>query len=261
MKALFMLHGDDLALLKADWVAARFPMAGYLVVDQTRPPLVTYLRRRAKRIGYQKVADELAWRAYYTAFLKKHDDRKIAELTQQLKDGIPADFTRPQIHRVSKINSAETQALLESLEPDACVATVNVLLKENIFSIPTHGVLVYHPGVTPEYRGVHAAFWASLQGDFDNIGWSLLKVDAGIDTGHVLAQGRTTNVDPFTETHVLMQHKAHIDGLTGIVDTLRRLQGGDVPRVDVEGRRSQYFTHPGWTDYRKLRRKLAAMRG
>ena len=38
MKVLFILHNDDLALLKADWIAARYPLAGYILVKETRAP-------------------------------------------------------------------------------------------------------------------------------------------------------------------------------------------------------------------------------
>jgi len=259
VKSFFILHGDDLALLKADWVAARYPMAGYIVVNEKRPPLLSYLSRRARRLGVLRVADELMLRAWYTLVCRRRDNRHIAVIRESLVDGVPASFRRPPTYRVDNINSSESQELFKSLQPDVCVATVNVLLKSEIFSIPEHGVLVYHPGITPEYRGVHAAFWATLRGEFDQIGWSLLKIDEGIDTGHVVAQGVTAEVDPCTESHVVMQHKAHVDGLMGIVESLQQIEAGGIPRVETAGRQSRYFSHPGLTDYYRSRRQLAAL--
>jgi methionyl-tRNA formyltransferase len=65
---------------------------------------------------------------------------------------------------------------------------VHPILSKETFSIPPLGMLVFHPGVTPEYRGPHSAFWATMNNEFWGIGWSLLRIDEGIDTGQVLAQ-------------------------------------------------------------------------
>lgn len=256
MNAVFLLHDDELALLKADWVAARYPLAGYVVVAETRPPLLPYLLKRVRRLGFWKVFDELLWRAWYAIVHRRHDNKVIASLTRTLREGIPLTFSRPKVHRVNDANSDAMVDLLRGLNAEVGVATLNVLLRSSVFSVPTHGILIYHPGITPEYRGVHAAFWATLKGDFGKIGWSLLQVDAGIDTGKVLAQGIVHDIDPVFETHVVMQHKAHAAGLPGIVEVLRSMESGVVPRVDIEGRPSHYFTHPGLTDYVKMRRSL-----
>jgi methionyl-tRNA formyltransferase len=137
---------------------------------------------------------------------------------------------------------------------------VNVILQERIFSTPPLGMLVFHPGLTPEYRGPHSAFWATLNKEFWGIGWSLLRVNRGIDTGSVLAQGSAKHVDPLTETHVLMQHKSHVEGIAGVVQTLRRLAAGESPTVDTSGRTSSNYTHPGLSDFLKYRRVLKELR-
>jgi methionyl-tRNA formyltransferase len=160
---------------------------------------------------------------------------------------------------IHDINSAEAEGLLKRLNPDVCVLMVNVILKKKIFSIPRLGMLVFHPGLTPEYRGPHSAFWATLNQQFWGIGWSLLRVNEGIDTGDVLAQGSAV-VDPLTQGHVYMQHKSHVDGLPLVVETLRKLEAGEQPVVEGRGRKSSNYTHPGITDYMKLRKVLAGLR-
>ena len=121
-------------------------------------------------------------------------------------------------------------------------------------------MLVFHPGVTPEYRGPHSAFWATLNNQFWGIGWSLLRIDKGIDTGTVVAQGSAVNIDPLTQSHVYMQHKSHVDGLPHVVEVLRKLEAGENPRVAAHGRTSTNYTHPGISDYLKLRRILKQLR-
>ena len=72
----------------------------------------------------------------------------------------------------------------------------------------------------------------------------------------VLAQGSTRDPGPLTESHIILAHRSHVEGLAGVVETLRRLERGEHPRVLTEGRASCNYTHPGWTDYRKYRKIL-----
>jgi folate-dependent phosphoribosylglycinamide formyltransferase PurN len=259
MKILFLFHDSWTQYPKADWLASRIPLDGFLVIKKTRPWWGAYLWKRARRIGFGKVANEIAFRLYWLLMHSARDQRMTSRLLEDLKRDIPPDYRRPPVHTVHDINSSDAEALLKRLNPDVCVLMVNVILKKKIFSIPRLGMLVFHPGLTPEYRGPHSAFWATLNHQFWGIGWSLLRVDAGIDTGNVLAQGSAT-VDPLTQGHVYMQHKSHVDGLPRVVDTLKRLEAGEHPVVDARGRKSSNYTHPGFSDYLRLRKFLKGLR-
>src|ERR1700722_3028286 len=151
-------------------------------------------------------------------------------------------------------------ALLESLAPDVCILMLMPIVQKKILSIPPLGMLVFHPGLTPEYRGTHSAFWAVLNRELWGIGWSLLRIDTGIDTGAVLAQASTRNPDPLSESHIMLAHRSHVEGLPGVVATLRGLQAGEDPHVSTEGRDTHNYTHPGWTDYLKYRKVLRQLR-
>ena len=260
MKTYFLFHDKWTEYVKADWAAARFPFDGFVVIHKTRVWLVPFLWRRIRRIGLAKVIDEVLLRLYYALFQSGRDRRMLREYMDGVQREIPAGYQRPPVHHVHDINSDETADLLRKLAPDVCVLMVMPLLKKKIFTIPPLGMLVFHPGVTPEYRGPHSSFWAVLNREFWVIGWSLLRVDAGIDTGTVLAQASTRNPDPLTESHVFLGHKSHVDGLPGVVETLRKLQAGESPRVSTEGRKSSNYTHPGLTDYLKYRKVLKDLR-
>lgn len=249
MKTLFLLHDSWTQWVKADYAASLFPFDGFVVIERTRPWFGEYLWKRTRRLGLRKVAGEVAFRLFYAAVYARRDHRFLARFLGAIRDGLPAGYTRPPVYRVRDINSDEARELLRGLAPDVCVVMVNVLLKEKIFSIPPLGMLVFHPGVTPEYRGAHSAFWAVRNEEFLGIGWSLLRLNAGVDTGAVLAQASTASVDPAVETHVVMQHKAHIDGIPGVVETLRSLARGERPVVPTAGRKSANYTHPGLGDY------------
>jgi hypothetical protein len=260
VKTYFIFHDHWYQYLKADLVAARFPFAGFIVVRRRRAWWGHYLWRRVKRLGLFKVIDEVLLRVYWNLFKAGTDDRTLRAILDAAVAGLPDDYERPPVHYIDNINAPEGRARLRELAPDVCVVMLNVILRESVFTIPPLGMLVYHPGVTPEYRGPHSAFWATANNEFWGIGWSLLTVDRGIDTGSVLAQSSAHTADPFEETHVLMQHKAHIEGMPEVADVLGRLAEGERPEVEMVDRRSTNYTHPGLTDYVKLRRTLRRIR-
>ena len=260
MKAYFLFHDQWTEYVKADWVASRFPFAGFIVIEKTRPDAVRFLWRRMRRLGVRKVADELLLRLYYVLFQSRRDHRMLQRLMADVQRDIPASYQRPAVHRVFDINSAEAAELLTRLAPDVCMLMVQPILKKRILSIPPLGMLVFHPGLTPEYRGTHSAFWAVLNRELWGIGWSLLRIDAGIDTGAILAQASARNPNPLTESHVFQAHKCHVEGLPGVVATLRKLEAGESPSVSTTGRASHNYTHPGLSDYIKYRKVLKQLR-
>ena len=73
-----------------------------------------------------------------------------------------------------------------------------------------------HPGVCPEYRNAHGCFWALANGDAERVGMTLLKVDAGVDTGPVYGY-YGCRYDESRDSHVVIQSRVVFDNL----DTLR----------------------------------------
>ena len=260
MKTLFLLHDDWYQYVKADLLASQYPLDGFVVIGRKRAWWGEYLWKRARRMGLGRVADELLLRMYWVLFRGAADRRRLQELMGEARQRIPDSYVRPPVDRVDDINSSEAQAKLKELAPDVCVLLVQPLLSEKTFSIPRLGMLVFHPGVTPEYRGPHAAFWATLNHEFWGIGWSLLRVDQGIDTGPVLAQGSCYAARPLEESHVIMQHRSHLEGIPRVAEVLRRLERGDQPRTLMVNRKTTHYTHPGFSDYLRLRRFLKRLR-
>jgi methionyl-tRNA formyltransferase len=183
----------------------------------------------------------------------------LKQLVEKVQSNLPSSYQRPPVHYLDNINSDAGRKILRDLNPDVCVLMVHPILAKKTFSIPRLGMLVFHPGVTPEYRGPHSAFWATMTNEFWGIGWSLLRVDEGIDTGPVLAQGSCASVRPLEDSHVTMQHISHVDGTEHVAEVLRQLERGEDPRVEMINRRSTNYTHPGITDYVRflaVRKKL-----
>ncbi len=82
-------------------------------------------------------------------------------------------------------------AELAALEPAVGIlADYGKLLPEPVLRLPPHGVLNLHPSLLPRHRGAAPIPAAILAGDAET-GVSLFRMDAGMDTGPLLAVERT----------------------------------------------------------------------
>ena len=107
---------------------------------------------------------------------------------------------------VPSVNSNECKTLLQKLNPDIIIVNgTRIISKKTLNS--TNAVLVNtHAGITPNYRGVHGAYWALANNDRNNCGVTVHLVDPGIDTGGILYQENieVINNDNFT-TYTYLQ--------------------------------------------------------
>lgn len=80
---------------------------------------------------------------------------------------------------------------LAALRPDLIVvAAYGQILPLAVLDLPSHGCLNVHASVLPKYRGAAPIQWALLNGDNDT-GVTIMKMDAGLDTGDIVAEVRT----------------------------------------------------------------------
>ncbi|HTQ50942.1 MAG TPA: methionyl-tRNA formyltransferase [Candidatus Acidoferrales bacterium] len=82
-------------------------------------------------------------------------------------------------------------AALRALQPELIVvAAYGQILPPSILDLPRHGCLNVHTSLLPKYRGAAPIQWAIAHGDAET-GVTIMKMDAGLDTGPMLAQRRT----------------------------------------------------------------------
>jgi methionyl-tRNA formyltransferase len=109
-----------------------------------------------------------------------------------------------------------------------------------------------HPGVCPEYRNAHGCFWALARNDLENVGMTLLKIDAGIDTGPVYGDFRS-DFDEQNESHIVIQHRMVFDNLAALGELFREIASGEARRIPTAGRKSRNWGQPWLTEYLKWR--------
>jgi methionyl-tRNA formyltransferase len=90
-----------------------------------------------------------------------------------------------------RARNEEFLAKLRALQPELiAVAAYGQILPESILELPRFGCLNVHTSLLPRYRGAAPIQWAILNGDAET-GVTIMKMDAGLDTGGILTQART----------------------------------------------------------------------
>lgn len=80
---------------------------------------------------------------------------------------------------------------LRKFEPDLIVvAAYGQILPPAILELPRFGCLNVHTSLLPRHRGAAPIQWAILEGDPET-GVTIMKMDAGLDTGDILTQVKT----------------------------------------------------------------------
>lgn len=82
-------------------------------------------------------------------------------------------------------------AELRAIAPDVIVVMAyGQILPQTLLEIPPHGCVNIHTSILPKYRGAAPIQWSLLNGDSET-GVTLMKIDAGMDTGPMIAVART----------------------------------------------------------------------
>jgi len=86
------------------------------------------------------------------------------------------------------LRAPEAVARLRALAPDLVVVVAfGQILRPDVLGIPPHGCLNVHGSLLPRYRGPAPVAAAILAGETGS-GVTLMRLDAGLDTGPILAQ-------------------------------------------------------------------------
>lgn len=101
--------------------------------------------------------------------------------------------------KVGSINDPEVPAALERHRIDwLFIIGWSQIAGEAVLGGPTHGCIGMHPTLLPQGRGRASIPWAILKG-LDRTGVTMFRLDAGVDTGDVIARGEIP-IDPRTVT-------------------------------------------------------------
>jgi len=257
MKTVLICHEgarlDELVLTR--WLASFTDLAGIVLIAEDATRSRARIRRELRRTGLLRFADVLAFRLYYRLVLARADHEWERLRCEALAQSLPELPSSVAHLRVADPNGEEAEAFIRGLAPDVTLARCKVLLHERVFTIPVTGTFVMHPGATPEYRNSHGCFWALARRDLEKVMMTLVRIDAGVDTGPVFGYFGC-DYDERRETHIVIQKRVVYDNLDAIAERLLAVHRGAVAPIDTSGRPSATWGQPWLTSY--LRWKHAA---
>ncbi len=237
----------------AAWIATSMRLAGVIVIHDDGHKRWRALRAEYRRSGWIGLADVLAFRLLYAARQAASDRRWIAGAIAHVTSAYTANRTAVPRLDVTDPNSDEARRFLERCQPDLAIARCRHLLKPGIFNVPRHGTFVLHPGICPEYRNAHGCFWALARRDLTRVGMTLLRVDAGIDTGAVYLHA-SYPFDERQESHRVIQYRVVLENLDLIARTLTEIVQGRCGPLSTAGRPSAVWGQPRLSTYCTWRR-------
>jgi folate-dependent phosphoribosylglycinamide formyltransferase PurN len=231
----------------ARWLASFSELALQIEIEEPRSRMVRRVRREIQRSGVVGFLDVLAFRLWYRVRYARGDEAWRARLARELAARYP-DRGTPRLLRVRSPNApAVIQALAEE-RIDFAVARCKSILKPEVFTAVPRGMFVLHPGICPQYRNAHGGFWALAERDRERVGTTLLRIDAGVDTGPVYGYFQAP-FDEVGESHAVIQDRTCYANLDAIADTLREVLEGRRAALDTAGKVSRAWGQPRLSRY------------
>ncbi len=123
---------------------------------------------------------------------------------------------------------------IRNLSPDiSVVAAYGQILPQALLDIPKHQSLNVHTSLLPRHRGAAPIQWAILSGDRET-GVTIMKMDAGLDTGPILTQRKTLVAD--SDTAQTLHDRLAQMGAVLLLETIPQwISGHLAPQPQPEG--------------------------
>jgi phosphoribosylglycinamide formyltransferase-1 len=211
------------------------------LILESRRSRYELFRRRLRRLGPLKAVGQAIFVATVMPILHRRAVRRIAAIKREynLDDG-PLGAGAVCI---SSVNSTEARRVLADLAPQVVIVSGTRIISAETLAAVDAPFINMHAGITPQYRGVHGAYWALADGAATLVGTTVHIVDAGVDTGPVIAQ-KTFKVSP--DDSIATYGYLHVAaGLQVLVDAVRDAQRGILrPRGSISAAPSRVWSHP-----------------
>jgi len=151
--------------------------------------------------------------------------------TLALELGIP-------VMQPEKLRAPEAMENLRAWKPDLIVVTAfGQILKQDVLDLPLYGCLNVHASLLPRWRGAAPINAAILHGD-EETGVTIMKMDAGLDTGAMLAK-RAMRLPPDGTAGSVTDALSHL-GADLLIETLPRWLAGEIQPTPQDDALSTY---------------------
>lgn len=252
-KVIILASRNELSYLLINHLAEQFAIA--CVVFEA-PHVGKLLRYRLKKLGAWTVAGQLVFLVWDRLVIRRRSRQQIERLLAG-HDIRPPDGRLP-VMEVESVNGVEVEHLLRDQQPKVVIVTGTGIIARQVLALAPIFINI-HTGITPRYRGVHGAFWAVYEGRPELAGTTIHKIDAGVDTGAIIAQMPIT-IDPGSDTYRTLPVKQYLAALDALVQAVRAALDDRLTtysRADLDSR--QWFS-PTPGEYIRFLRRLQALR-
>jgi methionyl-tRNA formyltransferase len=131
-----------------------------------------------------------------------------------------------EVHQPVKVKTGTLHEWLAERRIDAVVVLAyGRILPPPVLEAPPHGCINLHASLLPRYRGAAPINWAIIRGETET-GVSLMRMDAGLDTGPVFMR-RPTPIGPETTAGELTEAIAELSA-TVVREDLPRVLAGEL---------------------------------
>ena len=124
-----------------------------------------------------------------------------------------------EVYQPDSLRTDEAYEFIRNSDPDLIVtAAYGKILPQRMLDIPKYGCINVHASLLPKYRGAAPVQYSILNGD-DVTGVTIMKMDAGMDTGDILRQTEVAiDIDDNTESLMAKLAEAGRDLLLSSID-------------------------------------------
>lgn len=217
----------------------------YVLIEE-RVSTLKLIKSRIKKFGLLKVINQLLFQTVIVFLLKLFSKSRIEEVKKQFElENI--EIPSKKLININSVNSNECLKFLKEINPGLIIVNGTRIISKNILNNVPALFINTHVGITPEYRGVHGAYWALVNNDAQNCGVTVHKVDEGIDTGDLIKQStiKITTKDNFV-TYPYIQTGV---GILLMEETINKIKNNNLNCYRKVNPISNLYTHPTFTEY------------
>ncbi len=143
-----------------------------------------------------------------------------------------------RVYQPDSLRGSEALTALREAQPAAIVvAAYGEILRRNVLELPPRGCVNVHASLLPRHRGAGPIAAAILAGDAV-AGVTIMLMDAGMDTGPMLAQAELP-IGPGDTTGTLTARLAEL-GARALMETLPRWLAGTIEPQPQDGAQATY---------------------
>jgi folate-dependent phosphoribosylglycinamide formyltransferase PurN len=222
----------------ANKLAEAFPeqLVGIIVANGKKRTTLEKARRWLRRYSMSEIVSRVAVRLVHRC--TGEAERKSNELERVLfpKGDSGRMPSRGILKHVASHNSQECSRLIEELKPDIVAVYGTLIIGGKLISSIPRAINI-HTGISPLYRGSDTNFWPIYNQQPEHLGVTVHRLDAGIDSGAILARGRP-DISAEDNEHTVFAKAVRL-GADLLCNAVKREHSGAVrpiPQALSEGR-------------------------